>query len=73
MSAKQFTMRHLSPCYPRDTEVSFSEETAPKWLTSEETVPGSTMDQRWFWQEHVLTLEVGESIDTDFRRITRTA
>jgi hypothetical protein len=69
MSDKQFIMKNLA----LDTEKSFSENTAPKWLTCENTVPGSTMDDRWFWEKHVLTLEVGESIDTDFRRITRTA
>lgn len=49
----------------------FTELDAPKWLTAERTVPGSTGDGRWFWNEHVLTLEVGNSIDTDFSRITR--
>lgn len=50
---------------------TFTELTAPKWLTSEETVKGSTMDQRWFWDQHVLTLAVGQHIDTDFSRIMR--
>lgn len=49
----------------------FTEESAPEWLTSENTVKGSTMDDRWFWQEHVLTLEVGEHVDTDFTSIKR--
>lgn len=30
------------------------------------------MDNRWFWNDHVLTLSIGESVDTDFRKITRT-
>lgn len=51
-------------------ETTFTEETAPDWLTSAKTVPGSTMDMRWFW-EKVLKLEVGESINTDFQTITR--
>jgi hypothetical protein len=51
----------------------FDEETAPDWLTSRNTIKGSTMDGRWFWNDHVLTLEVGKSIDTDFRTITRTS
>ena len=51
----------------------FDECDAPDWLTSCKTVKGSTMDNRWWWTGHVLTLEVGESIDTDFRRITRIA
>ena len=69
MSAKQFTMSDLI----LEVETSFSEHNAPTWLTSENTVPGSTMDNRWFWEKHVLTLEVGKSINTDFHRITRTA
>lgn len=49
----------------------FDEHTAPDWLTSANTVKGSTMDSRWFWNEHVLTLEVGQIIETDFRIIER--
>lgn len=49
----------------------FNEDTAPDWLTSKNTVEGSTMDMCWFWKDHVLTLRVGEFIDTDFHRITR--
>lgn len=51
----------------------FSKLDAPDWLTSVNTVPGSTMDGRWFWHEYVLTLQVGESVETDFRTITRVA
>jgi len=29
------------------------------------------MDGRWFWTDHVLTLNVGDSVDTDFQTITR--
>lgn len=65
---KQFQMVHL--IFKDDVE-HFSEITAPDWLTSANTVKGSTMDDRWFWNEHVLTLQVGESINTDFRKITR--
>ena len=66
---KRFEMRHL---VFKDAPVeTFTEADAPVWLTSENTVPGSTMDNRWFWKGHVLTLEVGASVDTDFRRITR--
>lgn len=50
---------------------TFSEHDAPDWLTSKNTVPGSTMDCRWFWLEHVLALELGNSIETDFQTITR--
>ena len=49
----------------------FTEKDAPEWLTSENTIKGSTMDSRWFWKEHVLTLPVGRSIDTGFNTITR--
>lgn len=49
----------------------FDEETAPDWLTSVNTVKGSTMDSRWFWNDYILKLEVGESRDTDFQTITR--
>lgn len=49
----------------------FGVDTAPDWLTSCNTIKGSTMDNRWFWKEHVLTLEVGQSVDTDFRTIKR--
>lgn len=49
----------------------FTENDAPAWVTSENTVRGSTMDSRWFWKDYVLTLAVGDSIDTDFRMIKR--
>jgi hypothetical protein len=49
----------------------FSEKDAPDWLTGAQAVPGSTMDNSWFWNNHVLTLKVGEFIDTDFQRIER--
>lgn len=51
----------------------FSEHDAPDWLTSAKTIKGSTMDNRWFWERHVLTLEVGQSVETDFHRVTRVA
>ncbi len=50
---------------------TFTEETAPDWLTSKRTKPGSTVDARWFWEDHVLTLKVGKSVETDFSVITR--
>lgn len=49
----------------------FSEHDAPDWLTSCNSIRGSTMDNRWFWEDYVLKLKVGGSIDTDFRTITR--
>ena len=67
----QFEMRHKFLA-EREPE-TFSESDPPAWLTGKGTAVGSTMDCRWFWRDHVLTLEVGASIETDFRAITRTA
>lgn len=64
----QFERIHLS--FDTSPPKSFTEETAPKWLC-EGGKEGSTMCNRWFWRDHVLTLKVGESVDTDFHRITR--
>lgn len=63
----QFSMKHR---YFHTVE-TFSEENAPDWLTGAKTVKGSTMDCRWFWEGHVLTLGVGEFTETDFQIITR--
>lgn len=41
----------------------FTEDQPPKWLLSTE--------YRWFYRQHVLTLGVGRSVETDFSRITR--
>jgi len=49
----------------------FSELDAPDWLTSKNTVKGSTMDNRWFWEGYVMALRVGETVKTDFKIITR--
>ena len=66
----QFEMTSLFfKCEP----VTFTENTAPNWLTSANTIKGSTMDNRWFWTGHILTLDVGEYKDTDFQRIKRVA
>ena len=48
----------------------FNEVTAPKWLKSG-GVKGSTMDNRWFWDKHVMLLEVGQRVSTDFSVIER--
>jgi hypothetical protein len=48
----------------------FTEENPPTWLYNEKT-KGSTMDNTWFWFGHVMTLEVGQSVQTDFRTIKR--
>lgn len=65
---KQFETTSL--VFDKEPE-AFSESDAPAWLTSANTVKGSTMDERWFWNDHILTLRVGESVETDFNRIKR--
>lgn len=49
----------------------FDEQSAPNWLTSKNTIKGSTMDCRWFWEDFVLSLPVGGEVYTDFRKIIR--
>lgn len=71
-TGKVFTMEHmLSIEHNLEEIVTFAEEDAPDWLTSKNIRRGSTMDNRWFWTGHVLTLQVGESVETDFHTITR--
>lgn len=69
-----FEMRHSclrgTEYFNKEVEY-FTEKDAPDWITSVNSIKGSTMDNRWFWSEHVLMLEVGQSIETDFRYITR--
>lgn len=67
----KFAMKHA--VFKDAIPVEFFEDDAPDWLTSVNTVEGSTMDERWFWKDYVLTLEVGQSVDTDFQQITRVA
>lgn len=43
----------------------FTEESPPEWLVSKE--------YKWFYDKHVMKLEVGDSVDTDFRNIERIA
>lgn len=50
--------------------VEFSEDTAPNWLRFG-GVEGSTMCNRWFWNDHIMTLKVGEEVKTDYRIIKR--
>lgn len=52
--------------------VLFTEDTAPTWLRDPSS-RGSTMDNMWFWEGHVMTLEVGQTVDTDFSTIERVA
>lgn len=50
----------------------FTEDTAPTWLRNPSKLSrGSTMDNMWFWEGHVLTLEIGETVDTEFSTIER--
>lgn len=65
----KFKLKHL--ILKDQPEIEVTEETAPDWLTSKKSVPGSTMDQRWFWEQKILTIQVGEHADSDFHRITR--
>lgn len=65
---KTFQATHLLV----DSEpVLFTEETAPDWLTSKDTTHGSTVDHRWFWKGHVLTLKIGESTESEYHKVTR--
>jgi len=48
----------------------FDEGTSPHWLKYGGR-EGSTMDNRWFWDNHVMTLKVGECVETAFQTITR--
>ena len=56
---KTFKLEHLF----FGGEEIHSETEMPWWLTCKEN--------KWFFDKHVLTLEIGGSVDTDFRRITR--
>lgn len=68
-NVKRFEMRHDT--FRDSLPAVFTELNAPKWLSSINTREGSTMDGRWFWNEHVLTLDVGETVKTDFQIIKR--
>ncbi|CAM0035192.1 hypothetical protein VPHD164_0026 [Vibrio phage D164] len=65
---KKFTM--TSSIFEDSPVVEFDEESAPEWLCKGGR-KGSTMDNRWFWNGHVLTLPVGGSVKTDFQLIKR--
>ena len=43
----------------------FDEDDPPKWMLTDE--------YQWWYDKHVLALEVGQSISTDFHKITRIA
>lgn len=65
---KQFKKTHN---VTNDVEF-FDEETAPNWLKFG-GVKDSTMCNRWFWNGRVITLEIGQTVDTDFSTIERIA
>lgn len=71
IAEKTFELRSLT--FRKAPIQTFTEATAPDWLTSKNTVKGSTMDDRWFWEGYVLTLRIGQSVKTDFSKITRIA
>lgn len=59
---KEFERVHL--LFP-ETPKKFTELSPPEWMVSQGYL--------WWWVGHVLTLEIGQSIETDFHKITRTA
>lgn len=61
---KKYKIRHTI----FGSESEFTEATAPSFLKS--GPKGSTMDNQWFWDGHILPLRVGESVSTDFHEIT---
>lgn len=64
---KRFKMEHL---HLKSEPEYFTELNPPKWLS----VGGfkySTIDNSWFYEQQVLTLQVGAEVRTDFRKITR--
>ena len=58
---KQFEMTPLF--FSKSSPEIFTEDDPPSWLASKDT--------KWFYDKHILTLEVDQHIDTDFQRITR--
>lgn len=57
---KKFEISHL---FMKTQAVEFTEDNPPDWLLSKE--------YKWWWDEHVLTLEVGKHINSDFQKIKR--
>ena len=64
-NTKTFSMEHII-----GHTTYFNEDNAPYWLRYGGR-QGSTMDNRWFWEDYILTLVVGQQINTDFNKITR--
>jgi len=44
---------------------TFTEDNPPEWLVGKE--------YKWFWDDYVLKLSVGDGIETDFQEIRRIA
>jgi hypothetical protein len=65
---KVFSVQHR--IFDKSKPVVFTEKSAPDWLKAHHR-PGSTMDTGWFWEQRVLKLEVGDMIETDYRKVTR--
>lgn len=63
-----FSMKHK--IFEKRGAIIFEEQHAPDWLRYGGP-EGSTMDNRWFWNDHVMKLEIGQSVETDFHVITR--
>jgi len=62
----RFRLTHETTGYVRE----FSEDDAPRWLKYGGR-EGSTMCNRWFWNDYIMKLEVGQKIPTDFQEIER--
>lgn len=60
-SNKTFSMQHRT--FTLAKPLVFTEASIPTWLLSTEFF--------WFLRDHVLPLEIGKSVDTDFQTITR--
>ena len=60
--SKTFRMEHLF--FESSPAEQFDECNPPEWLVNDA--------YKWWWIKHVLPLEVGASIKSDFRKITRT-
>jgi hypothetical protein len=56
---KEFQFKHM---LSRATE-TYTEDKLPSWLNHK--------DYAWFRDQHLLPLEVGASVETDFNTITR--
>jgi hypothetical protein len=49
--------------FPEAKYQDFEHDKPPPWMISK--------DYKWWYDAHVLTLKVGETVESDFRRITR--